>query len=114
MLGTKVPWVWDKAQTTAFDSLKKALCEAPVLCLPNLAGNFVLETDASDNCLGAVISQDQGEGPQPVAYMSKKLVGAPLNYATHEREMMAVVVAVKKWHCYLDGKSQRSLLTTVH
>ena len=39
-----------------------------------------------------------------MAYMSKKLLGAPLNYTTHEREMMAVVVAVKKWRCYLDGK----------
>lgn len=38
-----------------------------------------------------------------MAYMSKKQVGAPLNYAMHECEMMAVVVAVKKWQCYLDG-----------
>ena len=50
LLGTKVPWVWEAAQSDAFDSLKKALCAAPVLCLPDLAGDFVLETDASDNC----------------------------------------------------------------
>ena len=48
-----------------------------------------------------------GHGLQPVAYYSKKLTGAPCNYATHERELLAIVIAVKKWRPYLDGKCTR-------
>lgn len=56
LLGTKVPWEWGVRQQEAFDLLKAALCSAPVLCLPDLAGDFTLETDASDFCLGAVLT----------------------------------------------------------
>ena len=41
---------------------------------------------------------------QLVAYYSKKLTGAPHNYPTHEHELVAIVVAIKKWRPYLDGK----------
>ena len=46
---------------------------------------------------------------QPVAYYSKKLTGAPHSYATHEYELLAIVVAIKKWHPYLYGKCTRVL-----
>ena len=72
-----------------------------------MRGDFIIETDASEVCIGGVLQQDGGNGLQPVAFYSKKLVGAPRNYATHERELLAIVVAIKKWRPYLDGKRTR-------
>ena len=73
-----------------------------------MRGDFVIETDASNVAIGGVLSQDQGNGLQPIAYYSKKLTGAPRNYATHERELLAIVVAIKKWRAYIDGKHTRA------
>ena len=55
-----------------------------MLLIADMRGDFVIETDASNVAIGGVLSQDQGNGLQPVAYYSKKLTGAPRNYATHE------------------------------
>ena len=107
LLGSKVPWGWEAPQQAAFEALRHALCSAPVLAIPDLRQDFVLDTDASNSCIGGVLQQDQGRGLQPVAYYSKKLTGAPRNYATHERELLAIVVGVKKWRHYIDGKCTR-------
>mgnify|MGYP003471055216 FL=1 len=85
------------------------MCTAPVLALPDMHRDFVLETDASDFAIGAILAQDQGKGLQPVAYYSRKLRGAELNYPTHDRELMAIFLAVKKWRPYFHGKSTRVL-----
>ena len=69
-----------------------------------MQGDFVIETDASNVAIGGVLSQDQGNGLQPIAYYSKKLTGAPHNYATHEQELLTIIVAIKKWRAYIDGK----------
>ena len=58
-------------------------------------GEFIVETDASDYCIGRVLEQDQGHSLQPVAYYNKKLTSAPWNYATHEFLLLAIVVIVK-------------------
>ena len=78
-----------------------------MLLVPDLRKDFFIDTDASNRCIRGALQQDQGRGLQPVAYYSKKLTGAPCNYATHERELMAIVVAIKKWRHYIDGKVTR-------
>lgn len=50
------------------------------------------------------MEQDQGKGLQPVAYYSRKLTSAECNYAVHDRELLAIYKAVKRWRPYLDGK----------
>ena len=75
-----------------------------------MCGNFVVEMDTSDYCIDRLLNQDLGHGLQSVAYYSKKLTGAPHNYATHECELLAIVVAIKKWCLYLDGKCTRVLM----
>ena len=92
--------VWTKECQTAFEQLKKSLTTAPVLVVPDFDKPFVVEADASDNCLGAVLLQDG----HPVAYESRTFLPAERNYHTTERELAAVVHALKIWRCYLWGK----------
>ncbi|GJP66332.1 hypothetical protein CLOP_g23237 [Closterium sp. NIES-67] len=55
--------------------------------------------------VGAVLMQDQGNGLQPIAYLSKKLHGAELNYPIHDKEALAIIIALKTWRCYLEGRN---------
>ena len=87
----------------AFQELKKQMTEAPVLCIPNPDLPFMVTTDASDFAVGAVLMQDQGHGPQPVAFISRKMNPHERNYATHEKETLAIMHALSKWKVYLEG-----------
>ena len=65
---------------------------------------FILQTDASDTGVGAVLLQQHEDGLFPVAYASKKLLDRERRYSVIERECLAVVFAVKKFEKYLHGK----------
>ena len=83
---------WTPDTNEAFLLLKKALMEAPVLAIPDFAKTFVLETDASDQGLGAALMQ---EG-HPIAYLSKPLCKKNQALSTYEKECMAILMAVDK------------------
>ena len=95
---------WSEAQQKAFEELKEKLTSAPVLALPDPTKPFVVTTDASDFAIGAVLSQDQGHGDQPVAFESRKMSAAELNYPVHEKELLAIVHAIRLWRPYLEGQ----------
>ena len=97
------PFVWTDKQQTAFEQLKDAVCSAPVLILPDKTLPFVVQTDASGVAVGASLNQDQGKGLQPVAFLSQKLQPAETRYPVHEQELLAVLVALKKWRHHLHG-----------
>ena len=61
-------------------------------------------TDASDFAMGAVLSQVWDDGERPIAYESRKMNGAEMNYPTHERELLAIIHALRVWRHYLLGK----------
>ena len=82
----------------AFQNLKKALCETSTLALPDFTLPFVLETDACDTGIGAVLSQ---EG-RPLAFMSKALGVKHLGLSIYEKEYLAILMAVDKWRHYLE------------
>ena len=95
---------WTTPEQIAFDILKEKLTTAPVLLLPDPNKPFTITTDASDFAIGAVLTQDQGKGEQPVAYESRKLSPAEQNYAVHEKELLAIVHAIRIWRMYLEGR----------
>src|ERR1700752_2743208 len=64
---------------------------------------FKVTTDACSRAIGAVLSQDQGKGDQPIAYLSKKLSSTEQNWPAHEQELYAVIHALKHWKYYLLG-----------
>ena len=99
LTGQKAPWNWGTAQQRAFNRVKKALVNPPVLVLPDFTLPFELISDASLAGTGAVLVQ-QG---RPVAYTSKKFGPAEKNYTTGEQELLGVYTALKEWRCYLEG-----------
>ena len=103
---------WDAPEQQAFETLKEKLITAPVLLLPDPTKPFTVTTDASDFAIGAVLTQDHGRGEQPVAYESRKLSPAELNYPVHEKELLAIVHAIRLWRMYLEG--QRFTVITDH
>ena len=92
-----VTFTWGESQRRAFEALKRILSTAPVLRLPDFSKEFIVNTDASDVAIGAVLQQDFGRGLQPIAYDSRKLTDAERRYSTYDRELLAVVNACITW-----------------
>ena len=95
LLSKTNPYSWTEKQQEAFEHLKKALSETPVLAIPDPDLPFTVTTDASDIALGAVLSQDQGKGDQPVAFESRKLSSAKKNYPTYKKELLTIIHMLK-------------------
>ncbi|GJP58875.1 hypothetical protein CLOP_g5873 [Closterium sp. NIES-67] len=112
LLKKNTPYKWETKHQEAVEQLKRALTSAPVLILPDPERDYVIEANASDQAVGAILMQDQGNGLQPIAYLSKKLHGAELNYPIHDKEALAIVIAFKAWRCYLEGR--RTTVYTDH
>ncbi|KAJ3696419.1 hypothetical protein LUZ61_000124 [Rhynchospora tenuis] len=100
-LTRKNAFLWNPQAQLAFERLKKAMSEAPVLALPDYAKQFIIETDASALGMGAVLMQDN----KPLAFLSKSFGVKNQGLSTYEKEFMALLTAVKKWRHYLLGQS---------
>ena len=91
---------WSEKAESAFQELKEMMISSPVLALPDYSQEFVIETDASNTGIGAVLMQ----GGHPLAYISKALSLRHQGLSVYEKELLAIVYAVKKWHHYLHGR----------
>jgi len=109
-----VKFEWKKDQDLAFRRLKSCIAEGQVLILPDPTLPFVIHTDASGFAVGAVLSQDQGKGLQPIAFMSKKMLDAETRYPVREQEFLAIVHALNTWRHYLHGSKFKILVKTDH
>ena len=87
----------------AFNQLKHYLTTDLVLRLPNNRFPFKVQTDASDEGIGAVLLQIYPEGDRPIAYISKKFTQAQRKWSPMEQECYAFICALDKWHNYLSG-----------
>ena len=101
LLRNDTTFTWTEKEQKAFDELKAALMNGPVLIVPNQKLPYTVTTDSSSYAVGATLSQDHGRGLQPVAYMSHRMSPAEMNYPTHEQELLAVMLALAEWRHYL-------------
>ena len=104
----KKQFIWSDTAQNAFEQLKHAMITTPVLALPDFSKQFIVETDASDVGLGAVLMQDN----QPIAYLSKALAQHHKHLSIYEKEFLALIMAVDKWRQYL--QHQEFLIGTYH
>ena len=95
---------WTPVTEEAFQDLREALCQEPVLATPNFQLRFTVQTDASEGGIGAVLSQVQDGAEHPIAYISRRLLKHERNYATVEKECLAIKWAIGKLRYYLVGR----------
>src|SRR6266496_4722974 len=104
--------VWNTACQLAFERLKNALTNAPVLHQPDPTKPYFIETDTSDFAIGYALMQIGDDGQMhPIAYEGKKLNGATLRYLVHEKELLAIKEALKRWEHYIENGHTIMILT---
>ena len=115
MTKKEIGFHWDSTVQKAFDDLKKEFRDGDILANfdPELPG--LVEADASDRGVGGVYSQKQKDGKwRPVAFYSRKLSPAELNYEIHDKELLAIVECFKEWRAYLEGPKYQVIVYTDH
>lgn len=100
LLEKTTPWEWKSEQEQAYDKLKTAISETPVLKLYDVNDDVKLQVDASSTALGAVLLQKE----QPIAYASKALTESQQRYSQLEKEALAIKFGCEKFHQYVWGK----------
>jgi len=106
-----VPITLDSEALQAFESLKELLTSPEILCFPDFNKPFNLTTDASNLAIGAVLSQGEIGSDKPIAFISRSLKKAEENYATNEKEMLAIVWALDNLRSYLYGAKKIKIYT---
>ena len=106
LLHKNTVWTWTEKEQTAFETLRDRLITAPILANPDYEKPFIIRTDASTYGLGAALIQETPEGGRrPVAYASRTLRGAELNYAATDLEALGMKFALKQFRPYVHGRA---------
>ena len=95
--------MFDDECLEAFNTLKAKLVSAPVITSPDWGQEFELMCDASDYAIGVVLRKRKGRVFHTIYYASKVLSDAQINYATTEKELLAIVFTLEKFRSYLVG-----------
>jgi len=112
---TTKDWKWTAEVEQAFTELKNRFTSAPVLAHFEPQRPVIVETDASDIALGAVLSQRDDENRlHPVAFHSRKFTSAEINYEIHDKELLAIVESFKHWRRYLEGATHQVQVFSDH
>ena len=108
-------FLWDDTAQLSFEQLKESFTNETLLRHFDPARPILLETDASDFAIGAVLSQKFDNGlTHPVAFYSRKMLPAETNYEIHDKELLAIVDAFKEWRQYLEGAEHQIEVITDH
>jgi len=92
LLSKDVPFEFDDACLQAFEIIKRALISAPIIQPPDWSLPFEIMCDASDYAMGTVLGQTKDKKHHAIAYASKTLTRPQLNYASTEKELLAIVL----------------------
>eukprot|EP00066_Takifugu_rubripes_P011978 XP_011601244.1 PREDICTED: uncharacterized protein LOC105416325 [Takifugu rubripes] len=116
LTSTLLSFRWTPEAETAFNRLKGLFSSSPILTHPDPSRQFVVEVDASDVGVGAVLSQRSGEDQKlhPCAFFSHRLSPAERNYDVGNKELLAVVLALQEWRHWLEGATQPFIVWTDH
>ena len=113
LLRSSSKWRWSTIEEKAFQTTKDLLTSAPVLIHYDPTKPLLLACDASPYGVGAVLSHQFPDGTEkPIAFASRTLTAAEQNYAQIEKESLACIFGVKRFHQYLFG--HHFVLTTDH
>ena len=106
LLQAKIPWNWTQKEKMAFENSKNLLLSAKVLVHFDPNKELILACDASSYGVGAVLSHKMPDGTErPIAFASRTLSSAEKNYSQLEKEGLACIFGVKRFHLYLYGRN---------
>ena len=109
------PFEWTSICQTQFNTLKQRFTSAPILQHFDPKLQAYVETDASDYAIGTILSQLGSDNLlHPVAFDSRKMAPADLNYAIHDKELLAIVWAFSRWRSHLLGAQKQIVVYTDH
>lgn len=112
---TSGAFTWTAEAEKAFKDLKVRFTSAPILTLPDPSLPFVVEVDASDVAVGAILSQRRDDGKlHPCAFFSSRLTEAEKNYDVGDRELLAIKKALEEWRHWLEGAQNPFVVWTDH
>jgi RNase H-like domain found in reverse transcriptase/Reverse transcriptase (RNA-dependent DNA polymerase)/Integrase zinc binding domain len=108
-------FVWSEECQESFDQLKKWFTEEPVLMMPNHSEPFQIQVDSLLFATGGILTQMDTNGDRhPCAYLSKSLMKEQRNYDTRDRELLAIVQALKEWRHYIQGFGHTTIVLSDH
>ena len=90
-------YAWEEEQQRAFEHIKALVASAPVLHRPDFNSRFVIQTDASDSGLGAILFHVIDGQERVLEFASRALTRAEHNYSVTERECLAVLWAMENF-----------------
>ena len=108
LLKKETPWNWSTEQDKSFEQVKQLIVDHAVLSFYDPNKELLLECDASDYGLGIVLMQED----KPIAFASRSLSPSERNYAQIEKEMLAIIFGLDKFHHYVYGRTL--VVTTDH
>ncbi len=116
LTSTKMTFRWSNAAEAAFTKLRGRFVSAPILRAPDPTRQFVVEVDASEVGVGAVLSQraTSDDKVHPCAFFSHRLSPAERNYDIGNRELLAVKLALEEWRHWLEGSGVPFIVWTDH
>jgi RNase H-like domain found in reverse transcriptase len=108
-------FVWSEERQESFDQLKKQFTEEPVLMMPDYSKPFQIQVDSSLFATGGIFSQMDTNGDRhPCAYLFKSLTKEQRNYDTRDRELLAIIWALKGWRHYIQRSGHTTIVLSDH
>jgi hypothetical protein len=115
LLRKTIVWDWTPRRHESFEKIKATFVTGPVLLIPDYTKPFIIEADASMFTTGAILLQTDSNGEEhPTGYLSSSLNSAERNYQVYDRELLAIIRALREWRHYVQGSSFLTIIRTDH